>query len=1200
MRLFVRRPRVIADKVNETEVTVATATPKTINTPQEAVEAWKRWSSTFVVATKTGQVPWAAYLYRKGARKPDERTVVAPFAFLDFAANLLGWEPGVNLATEISGDEGRPDFVPADAVTHPFVFEIKGTEGAHSIGSSGEHDEQVTRYLRDGGPRIRRVVLTNLHGIKVYSLVHGALDLNYSIDLNYVNTLSRDYDANEHANNLLRFFREFKYRSLTGSEKVERIRSASAWSPLEVTNSSWVTSRISSVVSKLTTDAQARIDRDLSAWARLDANNRAMAITELQTLELRAGADDKALKTSISDYLTSGTQTARDARTQFIQNTAFYVMTRLLLVRVWEDVGLIHQRLIDGGFDKVYKALDNLEGVVNAAYSEAAGFYPSLFSTANPYVWFRPAESVLIDVLYDLANTYLGELNDDILGDVYQQQLALTDRKRLGQYYTPRSVIDLILNEVHPQPAKQDEPVGIPRIYDFATGSGGFLVKQAHKEKERLLALLESGAELDEQDIICRMADSLVGTEISQFSAYLTEVNLLLQMSPLLARDSSLAIPHLAIFRRDSLKLHNPEKALPGSPTPTPLERLRDPKQFDSWFDGVVGNPPYVGEKSSAARQAALKKDAYWQGFSAAHQDYLYFFLILAISKLRRGGRFGFITTEYWLKATGAKPLRRFIAEQCRVERLFLFRNLTLFPDAPGQHNLVIIGERVTDPVKDEEPAKSRRKANRPRISVYRGTQRTFSDAERAEILEVLARARKNVPGKAVETFKSQRDIRSLGGASWAEVIMTQGELARREALTNYPAQAGYDTTEGIVAPPQRLKSRDLGKVTPDVIENFNSRQDGLGIFVLKTDEYESLRAQGLTPEEVEAIKPVVNTRHIYPYASVLPKEHEWLIWLPYRGRQAFPTNMPHLKAHLQSYKSLLEAKLAQYHATRPWWSVHNPRTDFVDKHAGKGRWADMAATARWGDRKLVTGLLPHGALPLSGMHLLAPHTKVDAAYMVGLIHSDPVQALADALAPGSYSQEDLMSLGFPAFPLEARRQVAKLARDLARQVTYMVTTLSQNFPLTGDALRADPTMTGGIENPWRPHFSPRTASATPRSAIWIAIEETKPLVGRVTGVDTNEDMYGFHVRVTAEHGCALLTPDPDERRMLEALADYCRASLGNDVNELLGRPIHLSASDFLRSHDHDVAHRDAKVADYVAARTEINTIVAEELARKP
>ncbi len=98
--------------------------------------------------------------------------------------------------------------------------------------------------------------------------------------------------------------------------------------------------------------------------------------------------------------------------------------------------------------------------------------------------------------------------------------------------------------------------------------------------------------------------------------------------------------------------------------------------------------------------------------------------------------------------------MREFLARHTRIDRLVLFRNLTLFPDAPGQHNLVVVGERVTDPL-DEDSTRPTEAAARPQVSLYVGPARPET---RAPSLEAIVAGR-NAPATAlVRTFGSQRN----------------------------------------------------------------------------------------------------------------------------------------------------------------------------------------------------------------------------------------------------------------------------------------------------------------------------------------------------------------------------------------------------------------------------------------------------------
>jgi hypothetical protein len=74
--------------------------------------------------------------------------------------------------------------------------------------------------------------------------------------------------------------------------------------------------------------------------------------------------------------------------------------------------------------------------------------------------------------------------------------------------------------------------------------------------------------------------------------------------------------------------------------------------------------------------------------------DYLYWFIILGLVKLREGGRLGFITTSYWPTADGATHLREFILENALILEIIDFGETRIFEGAPGQHNMVFVLEK--------------------------------------------------------------------------------------------------------------------------------------------------------------------------------------------------------------------------------------------------------------------------------------------------------------------------------------------------------------------------------------------------------------------------------------------------------------------------------------------------------------------------
>ncbi len=410
-------------------------------TARQAVESWRDFASSLQVTASNGKpLSWTEYLKKYGDAKADERTLVGPVVFPAFADQVLGFEVGQTLHAEVSGKEGRPDFTPADAVTHPFVFEVKGTEAGLAL---AHNDVQVIRYLTEGRNRIKRVVLTNLYGLRVFSLADADQGLTETlyVDLYALASIPglTDAAAHPHAQRLADFLSSHRFQRLDGPQKIDRVRKAPPWNPgLEVTDTDWLLRRLYSVVESIRQDVDLKVRGldQLRDPTIVPAGDLTLIERELRELDKRVGSTDAdADQRTLDDYLAAGNRTkAFLAVDQFVAHSAFYTATRLLLVRSWEDSGLLASPVLyDGGFDALMTALDNVGEVVRTAFDRAGELYPDLFSRHNAFSWYRPSEQVYVDAVYELANTYLGDLSDDVLGEVYQQQLARLDRKQLGQ-----------------------------------------------------------------------------------------------------------------------------------------------------------------------------------------------------------------------------------------------------------------------------------------------------------------------------------------------------------------------------------------------------------------------------------------------------------------------------------------------------------------------------------------------------------------------------------------------------------------------------------------------------------------------------------------------------------------------------------------------------------------------------------------------
>jgi hypothetical protein len=107
-------------------------------------------------------------------------------------------------------------------------------------------------------------------------------------------------------------------------------------------------------------------------------------------------------------------------------------------------------------------------------------------------------------------------------------------------------------------------------------------------------------------------------------------------------------------------------------------------------FDIVIGNPPYLGQKSNNAAFQVLKNTRIWK-YHQRRMDYFYFFFHLGLDILNENGVLAFITTNYYTTATSADKLRQHIKSSINICTLVNFNEFKIFPSALGQHNLITI-----------------------------------------------------------------------------------------------------------------------------------------------------------------------------------------------------------------------------------------------------------------------------------------------------------------------------------------------------------------------------------------------------------------------------------------------------------------------------------------------------------------------------
>lgn len=169
------------------------------------------------------------------------------------------------------------------------------------------------------------------------------------------------------------------------------------------------------------------------------------------------------------------------ARWKYIRETAALPIGTVL----WQDASGADVKLrsiswlIDNALDEIEKTNPKLKGILNriSQYQLDNDKLIGLINTFSDTSFSRP----------EYKGQRLNLHSKDILGHVYEYflgQFALAEGKQGGQYYTPKSIVTLIVEMLEPYNG---------RVYDPAMGSGGFFVStdrfiEAHSQEKHYKA----------------------------------------------------------------------------------------------------------------------------------------------------------------------------------------------------------------------------------------------------------------------------------------------------------------------------------------------------------------------------------------------------------------------------------------------------------------------------------------------------------------------------------------------------------------------------------------------------------------------------------------------------------------------------------------------------------------------------------------
>ena len=148
-------------------------------------------------------------------------------------------------------------------------------------------------------------------------------------------------------------------------------------------------------------------------------------------------------------------------------------------------------------------------------FNEKKDFYQFLFEqTKKDYIdddLFEPTEIIRIRensfeaIVKELEIYNLSTTSDDVKGIAFEEFLGKTFRGELGQFFTPRTIVDFMVEVLDPQETET--------ICDPCCGSGGFLIKAFEYVRAKIEAKVQQEKELIKQEYYTETYEKLSDAE---------------------------------------------------------------------------------------------------------------------------------------------------------------------------------------------------------------------------------------------------------------------------------------------------------------------------------------------------------------------------------------------------------------------------------------------------------------------------------------------------------------------------------------------------------------------------------------------------------------------------------------------------------------------------------------------------------------
>lgn len=389
-----------------------------------------------------------------------------------------------------------------------------------------------------------------------------------------------------------------------------------------------------------------------------------------------------------------------------------------------EDKELIRRVFTNGGIalwfrDIEPRYLSHATGqsshyLLDMAYTSAQHLYAHFYQEKTVLDWYRPDRNAVIRLLHTLAGFDFRDIDRDIIGAVYNEYVEAEHKHESGLYYTPKAVVEYMLDRV----GYVGPPIIGKKLIDLSAGSGRFLVSAARRlidaHRSYYRSLGDSGIPADKVHHVLRdIRDCLFGIDLNPFACALAETNLLIQVVDLIGeamKKNELAVlDRFHVYHSDTLTFsEEAEQVLRGTLhfSATELPEVDQIKAgvgtFDSKFDFVVGNPPYVKadeNEFSTGYRARIKEHPLGevQRVLKFKWDLFIPFVAQSYALIAPGGKMALITSSAVETVPYAAALREMLVSDSTVEEIHFFPGVKLFRNVSVFNTIFVVEKKKSE-----------------------------------------------------------------------------------------------------------------------------------------------------------------------------------------------------------------------------------------------------------------------------------------------------------------------------------------------------------------------------------------------------------------------------------------------------------------------------------------------------------------------